>query len=104
MRREVDDQQPSTRTQHARRLTDRARTVVEEVQHLMQDDNIERTVGKWQVVDITLPDAAIPQACPLEAVAREQQHVEREINPKAPLDIRPKHFEHAARSGAEIEQ
>src|SRR5262249_5405194 len=104
VRREVDNQQASTRTQHARRLTDRASTVVEEVQHLMQDDDIEGTVGERQIVDVTLPDTAVSQARPLEAVARKQQHVEREINPESALDVRTEHFEHAARAGAEIEQ
>ncbi len=59
VRCEVDDQQTPARTQHARRLTDRTRPVVEEVQYLMQDDDIEGTVGERQVVDVALPDAAI---------------------------------------------
>src|SRR6185503_13282496 len=59
VRRKVDDQQASARTQHARRLTDRARAVVKEVQNLMKDDDIEGIVGERQVVDVALPDAAI---------------------------------------------
>ena len=41
MRREVDHQQPPARAQHARRLPDGAAAVVEEVQHLVQDDDVE---------------------------------------------------------------
>ena len=41
VRREVDHQQPAGRAQHARRFADRARAVVEEVQHLMDDDDVE---------------------------------------------------------------
>ena len=45
VRREIDHQQPAARAQHARRFADRARAVVEEVQHLMQDDDVEGVVG-----------------------------------------------------------
>ena len=46
VRREVDDQQGGRRgAQHARRLADRARAVVEEVQHLMDDDDVERVAS-----------------------------------------------------------
>ena len=41
VRREVDDQEPAARPQHARRLADGVRAVVEEVQHLMNDDDVE---------------------------------------------------------------
>jgi hypothetical protein len=36
--------------------------------------------------------------------ARERQHVEREIEAEAALDLRPEQFEHAPGAGAEIEQ
>ena len=104
VRREVDNHQAPARTQHARRLTDRPRAVVEEVQHLMQDDDIEGIIGERQIVNVALPDAAVSQARPLEAVARKQQHVEREIDPEAALNIRTEHFKHAAGAGTEIEQ
>ena len=42
VRREIDDQQPAAGPQHARRLADRARAVVEKVQHLVDDDEVER--------------------------------------------------------------
>ena len=41
VRREIDHQQPAARAQHARRLADRAGAVVEEVQHLVDDDDVE---------------------------------------------------------------
>ena len=39
--RKVDHQQASAGSQHARRHADRAPAIVEEVQHLMQDDDVE---------------------------------------------------------------
>ncbi len=87
MRREVDHQQPPARAQHARRLADRARAVVEEVQHLVQDDDVEGIVGQRQVVDVALAHAAIFQARALEPVARQQQHVEREVEAEPALDL-----------------
>src|SRR5581483_8092188 len=41
VRREIDDEQTPARAQHARRFLDGARAVVEEVQHLMQNDDVE---------------------------------------------------------------
>ena len=41
VRREIDDQQASARPQQARRLADGAGAVVEEVQHLMDNDDVK---------------------------------------------------------------
>ncbi len=54
MRREVDHQQPSARAEHARRFPDGAAAVVKEVQHLMQDDDVESIVRQRQVVEVAL--------------------------------------------------
>ena len=48
--------------QHARRLGDGARAVVEEVQHLMDDDDVEGILRQREVVDVALPHAAMPAA------------------------------------------
>ena len=48
--------------QHARRFADRARAVVEEVQHLMDDDDVERVRRHREIVDVALPHAAMAQA------------------------------------------
>ena len=100
----VDHQQASARTQHARRLMDRACAVVEEMQHLVQNDGVERIVGEWQIVDVALPHAAVLETGALKSVARKQQHVEREVEPETALDFRAEQFEHAPRSGPQIEQ
>lgn len=104
VRREIDDQQPTAGTQYARRFLDGAAAVVEEVQHLMQDDDVEGIVGERQVVEIALAHAAVLQAGALEAVARQEQHVERQIEAEAAFDFRAEQFEHAAGAGAEVEQ
>ena len=77
LRRELDHQQSSARAQHARRLLDGATAVVEEVQHLMQDDDVEGVGGNRQVVEVALAHAAVLEAGALQPVARKQQHVER---------------------------
>src|SRR5262249_62247943 len=48
--------------------------------------------------------AEMPQPRGVEPRARERQHVEREIEPEAALDLRPEQLEHAPGAGAEIEQ
>ena len=104
VRREIDDQQPAARPQHPRRLADGARAVVEEVQHLMNDDDVERIARQRQVVDVALPHAAILQAGAIEPGAGERQHVERQVEAEAALDVVREQLQHAAGAGAEIEQ
>ena len=104
VRREIDDQQPALRPQHARRLADRARAVVEEVQHLMDDHDVEGIARQRQVVDVALAHAAMLQARAVEPGARERQHVEREVDAEPALELRAEQLEHAAGAGAEIEQ
>ena len=104
VRREVDDQQPALRPQHAGRLADRARAVVEEVQHLVDDHHVERVARQRQVVDVALPHAAMAQAGAVEPGARHGQHVEREVDAEAALEVGAEQFEHAAGAGAEVEQ
>ena len=89
VRREVDHQQPPGRPQHARRFRDRARAVVEEVQHLMDDDDVEGILRQREIVDVALPHAAMAQAGAVEPRARERQHVERHVEAEAALDRGP---------------
>ena len=72
VRREIDHQQAAGRRQHARRLADRARAVVEEVQHLMDDDDVEGIRRHREIVDVALAHAAMAQAGALEARARQR--------------------------------
>ena len=104
VRREIHHQQPPARAQHPRRLFDRARAVVEEVQHLMQNNDVEGIVAERQVVNVALPHAAMFQAGALQPVARQEQHVEREVETEPALDLRTVQFEHAPGAGAEVEQ
>ena len=104
VRREIDHQQPAAGPQHARRLADGARAVVEEVQHLMDDDDVEGVLRQREIVDVALAHAAMAQARAVEPRARQRQHVERQIDAEAALDPRPEQFEHAPGAGAEIEQ
>ena len=86
VRREIDHQQPAAGPQHARRLLDRARAVVEEVQHLVDDDGVEGILRQREVVDVALPHAAMLEPGAVEPRARERQHVERQIEAEAALD------------------
>ena len=104
VRREVGDQQPALRTQRARGLGDRARTVVEEVQHLVDHHDVEGVLRDGKLVDVALAHAAMLQAGALEPRTRERQHVERHVDAEPALDARPEQLEHASGAGAEIEQ
>ena len=104
VRREIDDQQPAARPQHARGFADGAGAVVEEVEHLMDDDDVEGIARQRQVVDVAVAHAAMLEAGAIEPRAGERQHVERQIEADAALDIGREQFEHAPGAGAEIEQ
>ena len=83
---------------------DGARAVVEEVQHLVDDNRVEAVLRQREVVDVALAHAAMPEPRAIEARARQRQHVEGEIEAEAALDARPEQFEHAPGAGAEVEQ
>ena len=59
VRREIDDQQAAARAQYVRGFADRTRAVVEKVQHLMDNDGVERIAQQRQVVDVAVAHAAI---------------------------------------------
>ena len=88
--------------QHARRLAEGARAVIEKVQDLMDDDDVERVARQREVVDVALAHAAMFQSGAVEPLARQRQHVERQIETEPALDIAGKQFEHPPGAGAEI--
>ena len=104
VRREIDDQQPPGRAQHAGGLVDRARAVVQEVQHLVDDDDVEGIPRQRQVVDVALAHAAMLEPGAVEPGAGDRQHIEREIEAEAALDRGAEQLEHPPGAGAEIEQ
>jgi hypothetical protein len=104
MGREIDDHEPPGRPQDPRRLLDRARAVVEEVQNLVDDDEIERIPRQREIVDVALPHAAMAQAGAVEARAGHRQHVERKVEAETAFDLGSEQFEHPAGAGAEIEK
>ena len=104
VRSEINDQQAAARPQHARGFANGAGAVVEEVEHLMNNDDVEGIARQRQVVDIAVTHAAMFEAGAIEPLAGERQHVERQIEADAALDLGREEFEHAAGAGAEIEQ
>ena len=70
----------------------------------MDDDDVEGIARQRQVVDVALPHAAMLAGRRGRAGARKRQHVGRQVDAEAALDLRPEQFEHAPGAGAEIEQ
>ena len=62
MRREIDHHQHAVRAQHARRLGDRGAGPVGVMQHLMDHDRVERSVGQRQLVHVAEPHHAVGRA------------------------------------------
>ena len=104
MRREIHDQQPSSRAQGARRLADRPRRLVEVMQNLVDDREIVGAALDRQRIEVPLTKLHVAQAGALEARAGDAQHLRRPVDADgAPGDGR-QHFEHASGPGAEIEE
>src|SRR6476619_745637 len=86
---EINHQQPSGGPQNARGLQNRAGPVIEKMQNLVDEDDVKRIVRQREVVDVALSHAAVAQPGAIETRARECQHIERQIKPKAAFDLRP---------------
>src|SRR4029078_12843626 len=104
MRGEVDDKPEPARTRPARGFDNGARTVVEEMQHLMNQHRVKRVVRQSKIVDVALPHAAMAQPGADEPRAGESKHIDGEVEAKSPFDLRSEQLQHAACAGAEVEQ
>ena len=104
MRCKVDHKQSPLGSEHACGFTDRSAAVVEIVEHLVNDHHVEGVTRQGQIVNIALPDAAVPQARPLEPGARQQQHRGGQINPKPDLSLPSEELEHSPGAGTKVEQ
>src|SRR6202042_1910920 len=101
---EVDDQEATARTQYACGLAQRAGAVVEEVQHLVNDHDIEAAGRERQIVDVAMTHSTVLQSGTVEAGAGKREHIERQVEPKTALDPAGEQLQHASRAGAEIEK
>ena len=87
----------------ARGLGDGARRLVEEVQHLMDDDEVEAVAHDRQVHDVAEPDARIVDRGALKIGARDGKHRRREVDAERALVAAGEKLQHAAGAGADIE-
>ena len=72
--REVDDQQAAAGGEQLGGLADCAGGIVEEVQHLVDDDEVERVALERRAVDVALPEVDAADLGPLEVGARDGEH------------------------------
>jgi tRNA-Thr(GGU) m(6)t(6)A37 methyltransferase TsaA len=104
VRREIHHHQAALWSQHPRRLADGAGAVVEEMQHVVNDRDVERVARQRKVENVALADAAILQAGVIEPAARERQHVVGQVDAEATLDVGAEQFENPSGAGAKVEQ
>ncbi|MNE56745.1 hypothetical protein D3C80_1516750 [compost metagenome] len=104
MRRKIDDNQPPAGAQHTCGLGKSDFRLVEEMQHLMDDDQIEILSLQRQVENITMTDRCIDHARLVEIGARHRQHVAAGIHTdRTAIDAAQK-LQDTAGAGAEIEK
>ena len=104
VRREIDHEKPPAGRDEAGRLADRARGIVEVVQHLMDDDEVEGVARERRRVDVALPQLDAGEAGLLEIGAGDREHGVACIEPDGPRTPRREELQHAAGAGAEIER
>ena len=104
MRGEVDDDEDAVRPQHPRGFGDRRGGPVGIMQDLMDDDRIERGVGKRQLIHVAEPNDAVVKPGPFEIDAGHGEHLARLVDPQRMSDARAENLDHAAGPGADIEQ
>ncbi len=74
------------------------------MQHLVDDDGVERAARRRELIHVALADGAVARARALEIDARHGEHLARQIDAERALDARRHHFEHAPGAGADVEQ
>ena len=103
MRREIDNEQPTAGLETQRGFTQCARRIIEEVQHLMQNDGVEPLHLKRERVDIALPEFS-PHTCLGELRTRHGQHCMAGIDADKALGAVSQNLQHATRARAQIKQ
>ena len=104
VRREINDDDSPSRAQRRSGFANGARGIVEKMQHLMDDDEIERVAFNRQRINVALTQFDAAQACFGEVGARHLQHRGACINADKPLRAAREQLKHAACASAEIEQ
>ena len=104
MRGEIHDQKPAAGGHHARGLPQRARRIVEIMQHLMDHDEIEGPVFDGRRVNVALAQLGPRQPGLFEIGPRDRQHGVARIEPDHARRTGREKLQHPSRARAEIEQ
>ncbi len=104
VRREVDDQQSSARCQQPADLANRPSRIIEEVQHLMDHDQIERVVRERWHVDVALAKVDAADLGALQVGARDREHRMAAVEPDCPLRLPAEQLQHPPGAGADVEE
>ena len=84
-------------------LLDRARRLVEEVQHLVDDDEVEAVAHDREVQHVAEPDARIRDSGALQIGAGDCEHRRREVDAERALAAAGEKLQHPAGAGADVE-
>jgi hypothetical protein len=103
VRREIDNEHPPTGLETQRRFPQRARRIIEEMQHLMQNDGIETLHLERQRIDIALPQLS-SHARLRQLRARNRQHRVTGINTDEAIGTISQNLQHAASASPKIEK
>ncbi len=103
VRSEVDDEQLSAGGDQLGCLSDGAGRVVEIVEHLVDDDEVERRPVEGRAVDVTLAQLPALDAEAFEVGAGNRQHGMARVEADGAIRPIAQQGEHAARSGPDVE-
>ena len=101
---EIDDEQSTAGPQRANHFGQRRERIVEEVQHVVQDGDVDRAGFDTDVVRISLPNRTVAVAELVEATAGQVEHLVAEIETETVVDAVGEDLEYSAGAGADVEQ
>ena len=104
MRVEVDDDEPAAGRERPGGFFQRAGRIVEEMQHLMDDDEIVAVALDRGRVDVALAQMHVAQSALIDAAPGQRQHRRALVDADSARGVGRQQFEHPSRSRAEIEQ
>ena len=102
VRREIDDQQPPARPQHARRLGDRRARLLREVEHVVQDRDIRRAIRHRQRIQVRLAQFGVGPVVQLRP--RQPQHLRRPVDAQRAVRLVAEQLQHPPRARTDIDQ
>src|SRR6266550_5132186 len=76
----IGNREPASRPKHPERLFDHSALVLGQVDHAVRDDDIDRSVRQWHILDRPLQEGCVRDARALHVAIRQVEHLIRHVD------------------------